>query len=102
MHAWLVLGNVALIAAATVTTALVIVYGVLTRWERSQVGRQFMLTKLCLATILDFSVTVLLFSNRTQVYTSFSPIRVFIYGAITAIMLRWLIIVIKTQHTARR
>lgn len=102
MQVWLFLGNVALIAAALVTTALVVVYGVFTRFEQTQVGRQFMITKLCLAAILDFGATVLLFSNRPQMYTSLTPVRVFIYTAVTTVMLRWLVILIRTQRDARR
>lgn len=102
MQVWLILGNIALIAAALVTTALVVIYGVFTRWERTQVGRQFLLTKLSLAVILDYGTIVYLFSNRVQTYNSFSPGRVFIYGAIAVVMLRWLIIVVRTQRDARR
>lgn len=102
MQVWLVLGNIALIAAAIITTALVVVYAYMTRWEKSQVGRQFMLTKVCLACVLDYGSIVLLFSNRAQAYNTFSPGRVFIYGVIAAVMLRWLIILLRAQRDVRR
>lgn len=102
MQVWLILGNAALISAALVTTALVVIYGVLSRWEQSQLGRQFMLTKVSLAVILDYGAIVVLFSDRAQSYNSFTPGRVFIYGSIALVMLRWLIIVIRTQRDVRR
>ena len=102
MQVWLFLGNATLILAALVTTALVFTFGVFSRWEKTQLGRQFMLTKLSLAVILDYGAIVILFSDRAQTYTSFTPIRVFIYGAIALVMLRWLIIVIRTQRDVRR
>lgn len=102
MQVWLVLGNVALITAATITTSLVVVYAFMTRWEKSQVGQQFMLTKVCLASVLDYGSIVLLFGNRVQAYNMFSPGRVFMYGAIAAVMLRWLIILLRAQRDVRR
>lgn len=102
MQVWLVLGNIALISAALVTTALVVVYGVLSRWEKTQLGRQFMLTKLSLAVILDYGTIVYLLNDGAQSYNALSPGRAFIYGAIAMIMLRWLIIVVRTQRDVRR
>lgn len=102
MQIWLVAGNVALITAATITSSLVGIYAFMTRWEKSQVGRQFMLTKLCLAAVLDYGAIVLLFSDHQQSYNSFSPGRVFIYGVIGMVMLRWLIILLRAQRDVRR
>lgn len=99
---WLIAGNIALIGAAAITTTLVFVYGVLTTWERTRVGRQFMLTKLCLAVILDFVSAATIFSSRPQMYTPLTPLRFFIYGAVALVMLRWLIIILQTQRTTRK
>lgn len=101
MQVWLILGNIAFFAAALVTTALVIVYGVFTRFETTQVGRQFMVTKLCLAVILDYGAIALLTSDTAQSYTPLSPSRVFVFGAVAAVMLRWLVILIRAQRDAR-
>lgn len=97
---WLLAGNVALIAAATITTALVIIYS-FTRFETSQVGRQFWLTKASLAAILDFAAANLAIVGSPK-YTSVTPIRVIIYTVVAFVMLRWLLIIVKTQRGVRR
>jgi len=101
-HVWIIIGNIALFFAAIVTTALVIVYGVFTKWEKTQVGRQFMLTKACFAIVLDFSFIAVTMNHQLQQYTGFTPVRAFIYGLVGIVMLRWLIILIHAQINHRR
>lgn len=95
---WIIAGNTALCFAAVVTTAVVAVYA-FSRFETSQVGRQFMLTKLMLALILDYAVIMFIIHGTPP--SGSSPARFFIFGIVGVIMLRWLIIIIKTQHRAR-
>jgi hypothetical protein len=98
---WVVSSNVALFFAAIVTTTLVVLYGVFTRWERTQVGRQFMLTKTCFAIVLDFSAVVIATNPRAWQYTPYTITRFIIYAAVGIIMLRWLIILIREQRAQR-
>lgn len=98
---WIIAGNVALFVAACVTTSLVLVYGLLTQWERTRVGRQFMLNAGCLAVILDFIAIATIVSTRPQMYTPLTPIRMFIYGGVAIVQLRWLMILIHEQRLVR-
>lgn len=101
-HFWIIAGDVALGFSALVTTALVVTYA-FTRFETTQVGRQFMLTKLCLALALDYAAIVTFFLyHGPRVYSSYTPARAIIYTIIGIIMLRWLIILVRTQRHARR
>lgn len=97
---WLTLGNIALMTAAVITTAVVIVYS-FSRFETSQVGRQFWLTKLSLALILDFGAMNLLIVGPPSSSPS-TPWRAVIYALVSVIMLRWFIIILKTQRETRR
>lgn len=99
---WIIIANIGVYYSAVVTTTLVVAYGVFTRWEQTQVGRQFLLTKLCLAVVLDLAAIILTFTNRPVVYTPFTPIRAVVYLLIGTVMLRWLIILVRTQREERR
>lgn len=98
---WLIAGDAALAFSALVTTLLVVAYA-FTRFEATQVGRQFMLTKLCLAIVLDYAAIVTFFLyHGPRTVSSYTPVRAFIYGIIGVVMLRWLIILIRAQRKAR-
>jgi ABC-type amino acid transport system permease subunit len=97
---WLILGNIALIAAALVTTSVVVAYSFM-RFEQTQVGRQFWLTKASLALILDFGAINLFVTGSPRTSQS-TPVRAVIYIIVTFVMLRWLIIIIKAQREARQ
>lgn len=97
-----VIANIAVYFTALVTTVLVIVYGVYTQWETTQVGRQFMLTKASLAVVLDLTAVIISFSPRSWTWTPFTPLRAVVYVGIGIVMLRWLIILFRAQRQARR
>jgi len=99
---WVVSSNVALFFAAVVTTTLVVLYGIFTQWERTQVGRQFMLTKTCFAIVLDFSSIVVATNSRAWEYTPYTAARFIIYAVVGIVMLRWLIILIRAQRAQQR
>jgi hypothetical protein len=99
--AWLIASSLSLAFAALVTTALVIVYS-FNRFEKTQVGRQFMLTKLSLALILDYWATIVFFVRPPSGYVSTMPARTVICTIVGVLMARWLIILIKAQQTTRR
>lgn len=101
-HFWYVASFAAVIFSSIVTTALVITYGVSTQWDRTQVGRQFMLTKASLALVLDWWALSLLFITRPHEYTGTMPARTIICLVVGIVMLRWLVILIRTQRQARR
>lgn len=96
-------GDAALIWAALATTMLVIVYG-RSRFEESQVGRQFMLTKLSLALILDYSaiLTVPRLGEALDRSMGTLIVRLLIFTLIGFIMMRWLIIVVRLQVSERK
>ena len=99
---WIIAGDTSLGFSALVTTALVVAYA-FTRFESTQVGRQFMLTKLCLALALDYAAIVTFFLyNGPRVYSSYTPARAVIYAIIGLVMLRWLIILVRAQRYARQ
>jgi len=98
---WIVTSITTLIFAALVTTGLVITYS-FTQWEKTQVGRQFWLTKLCLAAILDYWCVSAVFINPRTMYTPTMPIRCVICLIVGIVMLRWLIILIRAQRQIRR
>lgn len=97
---WLIAGNVALIFAALTTTLVVIVYS-FTRFEVSQIGRQFWLTKALLALTIDFGVVNLIIVGTPR-YTSATPARFVIFALVGIIMLRWLIILIRLRRDTQR
>lgn len=98
---WIIASYISLVFAAIVTTALVVVYG-FAQWEKTQVGRQFMLTKASLALILDYwAISVVFISPRTT-YTSTMPIRTIICLVVGIVMLRWLIIILRLREERRR
>jgi hypothetical protein len=96
-------GDVAVIGAALVTTTLVLVYA-RSRFEESQVGRQFMWTKLCLALILDYGAILSLprLGEPLDRGVGTLTIRLLIFALIAFIMMRWLIIVVKIQIDERK
>lgn len=98
---WIVASAVSLAYAALVMTILVAVYGVFTRFERTQVGRQFMLTKASLAVVFNYWAIVALIVRGQWTYVSTMPIRTIICAIIGTIMLRWLIILIRAQRDSR-
>jgi hypothetical protein len=99
---WFVTSFITLGFAAFVTTALVVVYTFLTQWERTQVGRQFWLTKLCLAAILDWWAISVFFIRIPTEYSPTMPTRSIITLIVGIVMLRWLIILVKNQRSQRR
>ena len=99
-NVWIIIGNIALIASALTTSAVVIAYS-FSRFEISQVGRQFWLTKFLLALILDFGAMNLLVTGSSR-HTSAPPVRAIIYILVVIIMLRWFIIIIRTQREVHR
>jgi hypothetical protein len=99
---WIIASYVTLVFAALVTTGLVVMYA-FTQWEKTQVGRQFMLTKLSLALILDYWVLAAFVINGPQTtYSPAMPIRSVICTLVGGVMLRWLIILVRAQREARR
>lgn len=98
---WFWSSYVTLAFSALVTTALVIMY-LFTRWEITQVGRQFMLTKMCLALVLDYWFVSITFIRRQPDYTPAMPPRAIICFIVGVVMLRWLLILVKLQFNERR
>jgi hypothetical protein len=98
---WIIASYVALLFASLITTALVITYTVTTQWDKTQVGRQFMLTKACLALVLDYWAFTAIFISPQTSYVSMMPVRTIICMAIGIVMLRWLIILIRAQLEVR-
>ena len=99
---WIIASYVTLLYAALVTTGLVGAYA-FTQWEKTQVGRQFMLTKLSLALILDYWVlSAFVINGPRATYNPSMPIRSIICGVVGTVMLRWLIILIRAQREIRR
>lgn len=99
---WIVASFVSLGYAALVTTSLVLVYAFMTRFEQSQVGRQFMLTKMSLALILDYWAIIAFFIRPTIHYVTTMPVRTIICALVGSIMLRWLVILVRAQREVRR
>lgn len=99
---WIISSIVSLSFAALVTTGLVVVYAFCTTFEQSQVGRQFMLTNMSLAAILDYWAIIAFFVRPPVEYISTMPARTIICSVIGVIILRWLIILIHAQRDARR
>jgi len=99
---WIIASYISVVFAAFVTTALVITYGFFTQWDKSQVGRQFMLTKTSLALVLDYWVLAVFVISPRNGYTPGMPIRTIICVIVGAVMLRWLVILVRAQREARR
>lgn len=98
---WFIASYVSLAYAALVTTALVVTYA-FTQWEKTQVGRQFMFTKMSLATILDYWFVSVAIIRPLHEYTSMMPPRTIICTIVGTVMLRWLLILTRVQLRARR
>jgi len=99
---WIIISTVTLGYAAVVTTGLVLVYAFFTRFEQSQVGRQFMLTKMSLALILDYWAVTVFFIRPPTEYASTMPARTIICTIVGTVMLRWLVILLRAQRDVRR
>ena len=100
--AWVVISTLSLVYASLVTTALVIGYALFTRFERTQVGRQFMATKASLALILDYWAVNVIFLRPPTGYVSTMPARTIICLVVGTLMLRWLYIISNVQRNERR
>jgi hypothetical protein len=98
---WFIASYVSLAYAALVTTALVATYA-FTQWEKTQVGRQFMVTKACLAIIIDYWFVSITFIRPLHEYSSTMPPRAVICAIIGTVMLRWLLIIARVQVLTRR
>lgn len=99
---WVITSYVTLVYAALVTTALVAAYA-FTQWEKTQVGRQFMMTKACLALILDYwAWSLFVIMPFPLPYTQVMPVRAVICSVVGTVMLRWLIILVREQRRPRR
>jgi len=96
-------GDVAVFFAALITTGNVLIYGVRSKFEASEIGRLLQSTFVCLALTLDYVAvrTVARLGSVPDMSSVGLIIRAVIYVAVGTIMCGWLIKIIRIQAAER-